>query len=228
MTISPLKQSENMLGISQAEKLLTQRSGPNCNPCLNQEEQPLNLHNTDGASTQAGKENPDSACMILESVCYNADSGSLTWMKRPREHFASVGSWRCWNRRYPGKLAFNTKNNAGYLVGSISSIPYLAHRICWLCHSGAWPDEQIDHINRDKTDNRICNLRDVNASVNMSNRAPYGRSALTGIERRGDKWRVTRSTPARGRYIGTFHCLGVAIASRIAATQGVKRDQSGG
>jgi HNH endonuclease len=49
---------------------------------------------------------------------------------------------------------------------------YRAGRLAWLYMTGEWPKNQIDHINRDKADNRFCNLRDVTQTENMRNKAP--------------------------------------------------------
>jgi hypothetical protein len=61
-------------------------------------------------------------------------------------------------------------NGSGYICIRINSVKYRAHRLAWLYVHGKFPDNQIDHINRIKTDNRIENLRDVTQSVNGRNK----------------------------------------------------------
>jgi hypothetical protein len=61
-------------------------------------------------------------------------------------------------------------NGSGYICIRINSVKYRAHRLAWLYVHGKFPDNQIDHINRVKNDNRIDNLRDVTQSVNARNR----------------------------------------------------------
>lgn len=46
---------------------------------------------------------------------------------------------------------------------------YLGHRVAWLLHHGAWPVHGIDHINGDKSDNRIANLREATQHQNGGN-----------------------------------------------------------
>jgi len=46
---------------------------------------------------------------------------------------------------------------------------YYAHRLAWLYVYGVWPDGDTDHINRNKHDNRIANLRSCSRSENMLN-----------------------------------------------------------
>ena len=50
---------------------------------------------------------------------------------------------------------------------------FMAHRVAWALHYGQWPEHTIDHINKDGTDNRIENLRDVPQAVNNRNKSPY-------------------------------------------------------
>lgn len=75
-----------------------------------------------------------------------------------------------------GVLSRNDRKNAngsldkdGYLIVKVKGKRYRAHRIVWLLHYGVFPDGEIDHINRDKTDNRIENLR-------LSNRTEQNRN----------------------------------------------------
>lgn len=66
-----------------------------------------------------------------------------------------------------------TLHSKGYVSirigGRKDSKHYFAHRLAWLHLHGAWPVGQIDHINGNRSDNRICNLRDVTQSENMLN-----------------------------------------------------------
>lgn len=53
-----------------------------------------------------------------------------------------------------------------------------AHRVAWLLHTGQWPTHQIDHINADKQDNRIHNLREATATQNLRNRGVFKNNKL--------------------------------------------------
>lgn len=63
------------------------------------------------------------------------------------------------------------------------------HRAIWLSHYGAFPKNQIDHINHDKTDNRIENLRDVTAAQNLRNKSKQknNTSGYTGVRVKTNK-----------------------------------------
>lgn len=81
----------------------------------------------------------------------------------------------------------------GYIRIQVSGKNILAHRLAWFFTCGAFPAMQIDHINGDKRDNRIENLRDVTPLVNSQNMrgARAGsKSGLLGVEPYKGKWRA--------------------------------------
>ena len=57
----------------------------------------------------------------------------------------------------------------GYIRISVDSKQYLGHRLAWLYVYGEFPEKEIDHINTIRTDNRICNLRAANRTLNAEN-----------------------------------------------------------
>ena len=67
-----------------------------------------------------------------------------------------------------GSVAGSRKPN-GYVLMSINGLFFQAGRVAWLYMHGEWPTHTIDHINRDRSDNRIANLRDVTNQVNSRN-----------------------------------------------------------
>jgi len=67
-----------------------------------------------------------------------------------------------------GKIA-GVLNSWGYVQIRVKGRNYMAHRLAWLYVRGQWPANQIDHINRRKTDNRIINLREATNSENAQN-----------------------------------------------------------
>jgi hypothetical protein len=58
-----------------------------------------------------------------------------------------------------------------YVEGRKGSAFFRAHRAIWALHFGDWPQQTLDHINRDRADNRIENLRDVSHQENQRNRS---------------------------------------------------------
>lgn len=82
---------------------------------------------------------------LKELVEYNPETGVFTNRIHSR------------NRTKGRTLGCRTK--AGYLHAKIDGKIYKLHRLAWFYVHGYWPPETVDHINQDKTDNRIANLR---------------------------------------------------------------------
>jgi hypothetical protein len=70
----------------------------------------------------------------------------------------------------PGSLAGYLHKHSGYWFVRVDKKMYLGHRLAWLYVYGKYPKNNIDHINRDRSDNRITNLRDVTSSQNNRRR----------------------------------------------------------
>jgi hypothetical protein len=63
-----------------------------------------------------------------------------------------------------------TPNKLGYVYIMVRGRMYAAHRLAWLYVHGEFPKDEIDHINRIRGDNRICNLREATHKENCRNR----------------------------------------------------------
>lgn len=70
----------------------------------------------------------------------------------------------------------------GYISVSCKGRQIKAHRLAWFLYYGSFPTQEIDHINRIRTDNRIINLRDVDRIVNNNNRGMCERKTQTKFE----------------------------------------------
>lgn len=70
-------------------------------------------------------------------------------------------------------------NKNGYVVLSIKNRLYHAHRVIWKMFKGVDPSDNIDHINRNKSDNRIENLRELSNHHNALNNSAKGYTYLT-------------------------------------------------
>jgi len=123
--------------------------------------------------------------------------------------------------RYPVRPS-GRADPKGYIVIKIKGRVYFAHRLAWLYIYGEWPSEIIDHINRERDDNRICNLRDVSSSQNNLNRTldPKGRGAsgrkgVTVLKRKDGTIRY-QAVICRGGdvvYLGLFDDIETAAAA---------------
>lgn len=153
-----------------------------------------------------------SPAALARLLRYEPDTGTFTW--RPRERGDDI-QYMKFNKSVAGHPAFTRKNAHGYLIEKMFSLTYAAGRVAWCLHYGRWPDNFIDHINGDPTDNRIENLRDVEASENARNCAmPVNNtSGIVGVSRaRSGKW------IARILYNGRYHHLGTFASKEDAAS----------
>ncbi|MBK6599171.1 MAG: HNH endonuclease [Proteobacteria bacterium] len=94
-----------------------------------------------------------------------------------------------WNGEKPGTECGFVSNGDGYVRVSISGSPVLAHRAAWFICAGRWPTTQIDHVNGDRSDNRIENLRVCTISENRWNSKKRVRNT-SGFK--GVSWDVNR------------------------------------
>ena len=160
--------------------------------------------------------------IIREALDYNPETGELTWRVRPPSHFLTKKLFKIWNKRYSGKKAGSFRKD-GYLQVKLNRKPYLNHRISWFLYYGCFPNNQIDHANGVKTDNRIQNLRDVTHQQNAMNRKKEIRnnSGVTGVRfsKRLKKWRSEIKCKSKYYYIGVFENFDDAVAARKEAEQ---------
>lgn len=92
-----------------------------------------------------------------------------------------------------------------YRAICIDGAPYLAHRMAWLYMTGEMPSRNVDHINRDPSDNRWCNLRLVTQQQNMWNAIhPTGKTRLRGVSKVNNKYRASVHNNNKRVHIGYF------------------------
>lgn len=98
-------------------------------------------------------------------------------------------------------------DKSGYLKVCVGGKSYWAHRVAWLLAHGEWPTGHIDHINGNKSDNRLENLRDVSAQVNTQNvrkaRGTSG-SGLLGsyFDKRRNRWFASIVLDGKHKFLG--------------------------
>lgn len=138
---------------------------------------------------------------------YDAGEGVLRW-REPSSPSVKVGD------------PVGSVSSKGYLRTEIDGVTYAVHRLIWLYVHGEMPN-QIDHINRVVTDNRLSNLRNVTPSENTKNKGLYknNTSGFAGVCKQGNKWRAFISVDGRRVWLGSFCSKTDAITARIRALQ---------
>lgn len=123
--------------------------------------------------------------LLRELFDYDPVLGVLYFRKRAAKWFDSEHRCAMWNARFAGKVNGTTQSKGnGYrrIKVSVLGKQYLAHRIIWIYMTGERPPKQIDHVDRDATNNSWANLRDAK-EVNQKNKSMQrnNRSGVTGV-----------------------------------------------
>ena len=129
-----------------------------------------------------------------ELLDYDPETGNLIWR------------WNIGTHKTAGKVAGCLRAN-GYKEISVNRKRYNAHRIVWLWHYGVFPANGLDHINGDKSDNRIENLREATKIQNAQNRRTArsdNKSGYLGVGVSRDKWTAQIYLSGKRLHIGCF------------------------
>lgn len=135
---------------------------------------------------------------LKELLEYNGENGKFTW----KANYGSAAK--------SGNIA-GYVNKLGYVMIGVGGKRYLAHRLVWLYVNGYFPKECIDHINGDKSDNRIHNLREATKSENEYNKKVHtnSKSGVKGVywNKINKKWVADIRANGKYFYIGSFETL---------------------
>jgi len=144
---------------------------------------------------------------LREVLSYDSETGVFCWLKPLRNGTT-------------GALAGGFRAD-GYLVIGMHGKTYRAHRLAWLFVHGCWPVADIDHINGDRADNRMGNLRAASRAENQQNRTldVKNTSGFHGVSRYagGKKWRARIQVDGVEQHLGTFESPEDAEEAYLAA-----------
>lgn len=142
--------------------------------------------------------------VVRSILAYDSSTGLLTWRRNTAKRIQAG--------RVAGGLV-----NCGYVMIPVQGRKVAAHRVAWAIHYGQWPAQQIDHINRDKADNRIANLRQATPEQNMGNTKLHTKntSGFRGVCRSTDmkKWTAYIKENGRRVRLGTHPTAEAASAA---------------
>lgn len=146
---------------------------------------------------------------LARHLSYDPERGVVS---RRRKHGVSASAWAS------KPIAKATK----YRTITVQGNTYMLHVVAWAMAHGRWPEHFIDHINGDKTDNRLCNLREASASENSQNQrsaqSSNQSSGLLGVTRHASgRWQARLWVQGRNLCIGTFDTPELAHEAYLAA-----------
>lgn len=147
---------------------------------------------------------------LKDLLDYDPETGLFRW-RRYRARGARAGD-------VAGSLC------EGYVNIQIDGVTYRGHRLAWLYVTGRAAENEIDHINGDRADNRLANLRTATRAENRQNlHGPYksGASGVLGVTRRRNgrrkPWVAQIQEGKAKRHLGYFASVEEASAAYIAA-----------
>ena len=147
-------------------------------------------------------------------LAYDPSTGKFTWLVKSSTHVEA------------GRIAGGIDGN-GYILIKFQERAYKAHRLAWLFTHGGWPEGEIDHINGDRTDNRLANLRVVTREQNQANakRRRDNRSGFKGVRLyKPGRWQARIVSGGRMKSLGYFdtpEAASAAYAQAAGALRGV-------
>ena len=157
---------------------------------------------------------------------YNSETGEFVWKQRDASMFSNgkisaETKAKRFNTRYAGKSATVNHSN-GYKNVSVMGYSFIrAHRVAWAIFHGAWPTDDVDHINGDREDNRIANLRLATRSENLRNKRkfPKNKSGYVGVSFYKERGNWNAKIGVNGKYInlGYFSTKEEAAKARAEA-----------
>ena len=155
-------------------------------------------------------------------VRYDSKTGLLFWRDRGRwvveSGLCCEQARKSFNTRCAGKPAFCNVDGDGYFFGFLLGKFYRAHRLAFMLHTGDWPKNTVDHINRIRTDNRAFNLRDATRSEQQQNRGRQknNRSGVAGISynKANRKWVARKTIGGVRHWVGSYTSKTEAILAK--------------
>lgn len=140
---------------------------------------------------------------------YDPETGFLFWK-------VSMGKAK------RGSVAGSLDKKHGYIRVRIDGKNYQAHRLVWILNNGDIPEGMyVDHIDHNKANNHLQNLRLVTSYINQKNRSlgKNNRSGVLGVHYRGDrnKWQATINYDHNTVFLGNFDDWFEAVCARKSA-----------
>lgn len=142
---------------------------------------------------------------LKQLLDYDELTGVFRWkVARGNKTIGSIAGYVTWH---------------GYVEIKINRKTYWAHRLVWLFVHGSFPKDQIDHIDCDRKNNSLSNLREATVAQNSHNKrdSKRNKTGFRGVSKSGSKYVATISINGTHRHIGTFDKPEIAYEAYVKA-----------
>ena len=143
---------------------------------------------------------------LRQLLTYDPTTGNFVWLVNRRSKVKA------------GAIA-GYKDANGYTKIQINGQTYSAHRLAWYYVHGVWPPQEIDHINRQRDDNRLCNLRLADKMLNNRNRKTSNKHGVKGVHwhKMFNRWVGQISLNGKNNHLGLYDRFEDAVQARKIA-----------
>lgn len=146
---------------------------------------------------------------LKNTLHYDPETGAFTW-KFSRSNRVKIGD------------KAGTAAGHGYLVMRLEGVKLYAHRLAWLYQYGSFPSGHIDHVNGDRADNRIANLREATQAENFQNLKHAKRTNRCGYLgvyklKQAARWEASIKRDHKRYYLGLYDSPEAAHAAYVEA-----------
>jgi hypothetical protein len=147
---------------------------------------------------------------LKEILNYDPETGVFTWRVST-------------NKKIKIDSVAGSRENRGYIIIQFEGKSYKAHRLAWLYINGTLSEKQIDHKDRNKSNNAITNLREATYSENQQNVSRARKSNLTsntlGVswDKKANKWRAQIHIPDKTINLGVYESKECAHLAYVEA-----------
>jgi hypothetical protein len=145
---------------------------------------------------------------LKELFFYDYETGNFIVIKNRKGSSKKIGD------------LLGSKNFAGYLEAAIDAKKYYLHRLAYLYMTGSFPEGNIDHCNRNKSDNSWKNLKVVTQQENLENNIlprKHGSLGYRGVHRYKDKFRAKINHKGKQIHLGQFATIEKASQAYLKA-----------
>lgn len=148
-------------------------------------------------------------------------------LKRLLDYNLGTGLFK-WKTRRHGIKSNNIAgcNSHGYIHIKIDGKQYQAHRLAWLYIYGGLPEYEIDHINHNRSDNKISNLREATRTENNKNMPirKDNKSGISGVfwNKKDRRWTAQINVNSKLKHLGSF--TNISNAKRVREEAKIKYD----